>query len=176
MVRVSVCVRAYAWACACVPTCACACACVVGMMTHTYVPWLTHVCRDSLICVITHSYVSSLTHLCHDSHICAMTHTFVPWLSILHPVDLCWMCTSHCKHTRTHTHTCMFSRYEPNRRRWLGDKGGARTAAESTKVVPDARSRSSILYSVVGVLFFSVGLFCVSLGPYAFHRSFCLNV
>jgi len=83
MVRVSFCVRAYACAFACVRTCACARACVVVMMSHTYVPWLTHVCRDSLICVITHSCVSSLTHMCHDSHICATTIHTAPLSSLL---------------------------------------------------------------------------------------------
>jgi len=49
-------------------------------MTHSYVPWLIHMCHDPFIYVMTHSYVPWLIHMCHDSFICAMTHSYVPWL------------------------------------------------------------------------------------------------
>jgi len=53
-------------------------------MTHSYVPWLIHMCRDSFIGDTgdnkegthgTHSYVPWLTPMCHDSFICAVTHS-----------------------------------------------------------------------------------------------------
>jgi len=35
-------------------------------ITHSYVPWLTHMCHDSLTCAMTHSYVTWLTPMWHD--------------------------------------------------------------------------------------------------------------
>jgi len=62
--------------------------------THSYVPWLIHMCHDSFICAMTHAYVPWLirerveTHpwAWDNSFICAMTHLYVSRL--IHECDM----------------------------------------------------------------------------------------
>jgi len=97
----------------------------VAVLNHHYswVPWLLHMCHDSLICAMTHSYVPWLIHIFHDSCICAMIHSYVPWfIYVCHDSFICamthlyvtwpmrWQMVSQRTHSvsqRTHSAQCV---------------------------------------------------------------------
>jgi len=62
-------------------------------MTHSYVPWLIHMCHDPFIFAMTPSHVQWFVQMCHDFFMCAMTHSYVPWL-----IHRCDMTHSYVRH------------------------------------------------------------------------------
>jgi len=87
----------------------------IGAMTHSYVPWLLHICHDSFICAMTPSYLPWLIYMSHDpmsfthvlylhmsaSLICVtwLIYTCVTWVvHVCHDSFMCVMTHSYASH------------------------------------------------------------------------------
>jgi len=86
-------------------------------LSHSYLPWLLHVCYDSFMCTMAHLCVLWLVQVCHDSSMyiithlcvswkmCVRTHSCVPWL--MHKCAETHSCVARLMHTCDMTHPCI---------------------------------------------------------------------